>query len=286
MSSMAARLVSFTPRGVPALTRAALTAVVDVGLRPAPAVAGGAPAINLTTTVGTDPARCATGDSIVVGPGTLVVYCHTVENTGGVSLSRHDLVDSELGTVLNNFPYTLVPGASAFLTSSTTVSETTANNATWTAYNPGPVDVAVDSDGALVTVIPPSVDLTTTVGTDPSVCASGTHLDVTAGSQVTYCYMVTNTGSTVLSRHHLVDSELGAILNDFPYTLSPSASAFLTTSTTIAATTVSTSQWTAFNPGPVDTATDTETLTVTVGGLLFRHGFEGGGTAAWDLTVP
>jgi hypothetical protein len=67
-------------------------------------------------------------------------------------LTQHTLVDNELGTILNNFPYSLTPGASAFITQSTMITYTTINTATWTAFNPGPVNTAVATDTATVTV--------------------------------------------------------------------------------------------------------------------------------------
>lgn len=111
-------------------------------------------AISLTKTVGTDPNSCAATNAISVAPGAEVTYCYEVANTGVVTLTLHDLVDSELGVIQSGFPYTLTPGASTFLTESTTIVTNTANVATWTAYNPGPSDVAAATDTASVMVIP------------------------------------------------------------------------------------------------------------------------------------
>ncbi|MGH9172838.1 MAG: hypothetical protein ACRD1H_00705, partial [Vicinamibacterales bacterium] len=76
---------------------------------------------------------------------TEVTYCYEVTNTGSVTFTLHDLEDSELGTLLENFPYTLTPGASAFITDSTTLIEDTTNTATWTAYSSEPY-LMLDSD--------------------------------------------------------------------------------------------------------------------------------------------
>ena len=93
-----------------------------------------APAITVVKTVGLNPAVCAAGDAITlpVGGGE-VTYCYEVENTGNVPLDRHTLEDSKLGTLLLDFPYSLAPGASAFLTSTATITQTTVNTAVWTA---------------------------------------------------------------------------------------------------------------------------------------------------------
>jgi hypothetical protein len=236
---------------------------------PAAPLAVEAPAIVVTMTVGTNPAVCATTESVnlPVGGG-VAFYCYLVVNTGDEALTRHNLVDSELGTILNAFPYTLNPGASAFLTQSASIMATTVSTATWTAYNPGPTDQVSASDSVQVNVAvaAPAIDLTMTVGTDPAICAATESVELPAGGgNVVYCYEVTNTGNVMLTRHDLVDSELGTILNAFPYTLNPGASAFLTQSAVIMATTASTATWTAFNPGPADVASAMDSATVFVG---------------------
>lgn len=122
-----------------------------------PAAPTGQPSITTTLTVGTDSSTCATTSAITVTGSTDVYYCYEVTNTGNVTLTRHDLDDSQLGTILADFPFTLIPGAPAFITASVTVSATTVSTSTWTAYNPGPVDVAsADGGPASVVVLPPT----------------------------------------------------------------------------------------------------------------------------------
>ena len=222
------------------------------------------PAIVLTKTVGTDPAVCALTDEITVPAGAAVTYCYEVENTGEVTLNLHDLDDSELGSILSGLSYAMSPGASVFLTQTAIITATTVNTATWTAYNAGPTDVITAIDTATVTLAVPSIGLTKTVGTDPAVCALTDEITVPAGTDVTYCYEVENTGEVTLNLHDLDDSELGSILSSFSYALSPGASAFLTQTTTLNATTVNTATWTAYNAGPIDVVTVTATATVVV----------------------
>jgi subtilisin-like proprotein convertase family protein len=116
------------------------------------------PSIELTKTVGTNPTTCATTNAITVGPGTNVTYCYTVENTGDVTLDLHTLVDSELGTILNDFPYALAPAASAFITATVPIDVTTINAATWTATATGFAS-ATATDVATVTVVAPNIDV-------------------------------------------------------------------------------------------------------------------------------
>jgi hypothetical protein len=93
---------------------------------------GGA-SIALTKTVGTVPATCAATDSIVVASGTTVYYCYEVENTGGVTFEFHDLVDDQLGQLLDNEPVTLAPGATFQHIESDVAGGTVTNTGTWTA---------------------------------------------------------------------------------------------------------------------------------------------------------
>jgi hypothetical protein len=106
-------------------------------------------AIEFTKTVGTDPAQCAATHYTVSYDGA-VTYCYRVTNTGLVTLTVHDLTDSELGTILSTFPYTLTPGASFFITQTEELTETTVNTATWVASNPDLSEIISDTDSATV----------------------------------------------------------------------------------------------------------------------------------------
>ncbi|GAB4581727.1 MAG: hypothetical protein Fur0022_44770 [Anaerolineales bacterium] len=157
---------------------------------------GGNPSIELTKTVGTDPGVCATTDTITVTQGTNVTYCYTIENTGDVTFTQHTLTDSELGALLIDFPYVLVPGASAFLTQTTTILTTTVNSAIWTAEDPSvPVSV-LDSDTATVIVPPPQI------GVAPSEYILSQAVD----NVVTYTLTINNTGGSDLNWNIFEDS--------------------------------------------------------------------------------
>jgi hypothetical protein len=103
------------------------------------------PLISLNKTVGTSAGLCATADVINVPPDTQVTYCYQVTNTGDVTLTIHDLVDSELGSItpLTN---TLGPGETfSVITGPVTITQTTTNTATWTALADGHIAVATDT---------------------------------------------------------------------------------------------------------------------------------------------
>jgi subtilisin-like proprotein convertase family protein len=94
-----------------------------------------APEISLAKTVGTDlnPMNCGTDETLSVPAGTVVQYCYTVTNTGTITLEYHTLVDDQLGVLIQDLPFTLNAGASAFLTVQTPITATVTNNATWSA---------------------------------------------------------------------------------------------------------------------------------------------------------
>jgi hypothetical protein len=94
--------------------------------------AGGA-SISLNKTVGIVPATCAPTDSITVTTGTTVYYCYEVENTGSVTFEFHDLVDDQLGQLLDDEPVTLAPGATYQHIESDVAGATVTNTGTWTA---------------------------------------------------------------------------------------------------------------------------------------------------------
>jgi hypothetical protein len=154
-------MVTATTTATETVTNIAIWEATDGGSNTAAAVDAATvnvinPAIALTKTVGTDPGMCATSDAIEVAFGTVVYYCYTVTNTGDVTLSLHDLDDDVLGTILTGLAYDLTPGASvdtvaAGLTISATITQTTVNTATWTAYNDATV-TATASASATVTL--------------------------------------------------------------------------------------------------------------------------------------
>ncbi len=116
-----------------------------------PAIEPAGYSISLNKTVGTDPSVCAATDSVLLPPGGGdVTYCYTVTNTGLNDLTAHTLIDDQLGVILNNFAYTLVPGASAFITQTATITTTTVNVAEWTASDGG--NSVSATDDATVTV--------------------------------------------------------------------------------------------------------------------------------------
>ena len=95
-----------------------------------------------------------------------------------------------------------------------------------------------------------SLSLTKTVGTQAGVCAATDTLAVSAGTTVYYCYTVTNTGSSTLNPHTLVDDQVGTIFNALNLPLAPGASANtvamgISVPAVINSTTTNTATWTS-----------------------------------------
>jgi hypothetical protein len=111
--------------------------------------------IAFSKTVGTDPGACATTDTITLpfGGGD-VTYCFMVTNTSMVTLTHHDLSDTELGLILDDFPYSLAPGEDVFVTQAVNITVTTINTATWMATDN--IGTASGTDSATVTVESPA----------------------------------------------------------------------------------------------------------------------------------
>jgi hypothetical protein len=91
-----------------------------------------------------------------------------------------------------------------------------------------------------------SIELVKTVGSEAGVCAATTSISVPAGTEVTYCFEVTNNGDVTLVAHDLVDSELGVLLYGFAFELEPGASTTITATATVDTGTVNHATWTAY----------------------------------------
>lgn len=88
----------------------------------------------------------------------------------------------------------------------------------------------------------------TTVGTDPAECADTHSIEVTPGSNVIYCYTVTNNTAMTLSMHTLTDTLFGPLFSDVQIPLPPGGSTAYTTTATLFTTTINSAQWQVMVP--------------------------------------
>jgi hypothetical protein len=179
-----------------------------------------------------------------------VTYTYVVTNTGDFFNASGTVTDDVLGAIGSFGP--LAPGASATLTKTATITATTVNTGTANAtFADAAATTASDTASATVTAHTCTIDITKS----PSVT------DVcTQGGEVTYTYVVTNTGDFFNASGTVTDDVLGAIGSFGP--LAPGESATLTATATINATTTNVATATAQFEGD-GTATDTATATVT-----------------------
>ncbi len=132
------------------------------------------------------------------------------------------------------------------------------------------------------------IEVAKTVGTTPGTCAATDTINVPIGTDVYYCYEVTNNSNITLSLHTLDDSELGNLFTGFPYDLGPGASvstvdAGLTISETITTDTVNVATWTAYNPISYDIITGTCTFPeISTSGTALNLGDD----QVADVTLP
>lgn len=121
----------------------------------------------------------------------------------------------------------------------------------------------------------PAIELVKTVGTQAGVCSEADAITVAAGTEVTYCYTVENSGNVTLNFHTLEDSELGILFSDFNYALTPGESYSVMETVVISVTTVNTATWTANNAGSSHLVTSSASATVTVPTVAITEPLDG-----------
>ena len=142
-----------------------------------------------------------------------------------------------------------------------------------------PADEAVGSAATTVT-------LSKTVGTDPEACGTEQSITVLPGTEVFYCYTVTNTGSATATTHDLVDDQLGTLVSGLEYALAPGASTSVTEPAVIEQDTVNIATWTAGDG--VDSAVGVDTAVVSIALVPEAPAItgvtvsEGKATISWD----
>lgn len=274
----------------PALAFAIVVSAMSLHMRAAEAqLAPDGAGITLQVRMSVDPVDppdgydfCGTVVTMVAYTGENVRWCYEITNNSDVALTRHSLQSSEFGTILSDFPFTLMPGASAFITRMEPAGDSRQETATWHAYTP---DTPNDfSDVAIGTVtVRPGIEVEVTASVDPlapppdyDACGTESVIEVDPGRTVRWCYTVRNVSSIPRSRHDLVTAEHGQLLNDFPFTLVPGASAFLTATQVMAGSPIhETATWTAYRPGPAYLSTATAMgYALEVGDAIFIWGFD------------
>jgi uncharacterized repeat protein (TIGR01451 family) len=226
------------------------------------------PNFTLAKTANTTPGVCPGSNTILVIPGTTVNYCYRITNTGQVTLTLHTLTDDQLGLLIPlNTPIDVPPGANYTFSTTAVIAEPTVNIGQWTADD-GFGHLVVKNDNATVNVLMPDILLTKTVSDEPGICAPTDVVTVAAGSSVTYCYEIENTGAVTVTSHSLSDDILGALFTDLVQSVGPGETMVFSTTVEVDIDTVNTATWTAEEPfGNLAQSTDTATVFVTTPGV-------------------
>ncbi len=203
------------------------------------------PAVSIVKTVyaGHDAgAACGGVNAITVDSGDAVTYCFVVTNTStDAHLADVEIDDTTLGVaypgtivLLNGDPALLAPGESftAYYEATATTDLTNTASTTGTpadaAGNPIPVtEDPTAQDDALVDVVAPAITVEKTVynGHDAGgTCPGGEIAQGSVGADITWCFVVQNTGDVFLTSIEIADPDLGITLN-VPGPLAPGATA-------------------------------------------------------------
>ncbi|HMQ24341.1 MAG TPA: hypothetical protein PKA98_00005, partial [Acidimicrobiales bacterium] len=184
-------------------------------------------AVDKTVYRGTDAgAGCGPAGDLVYGrSGDAVTYCFTVTNTGDTHLALVTLDDADLGVADGDMVLAsgsladLGPGDSAVLYVDSTIGGDLVNTVTAEGTpadaggDPYPgLDPATASDTAEVREVDPGITVEKTVydGQDAGAgCPGGESVAGVTGGEVTWCFVVTNTGDTRLAPVELDDDLLG-----------------------------------------------------------------------------
>ncbi len=115
--------------------------------------------ITLSKTVGIAANTCAESNQLELEDEREVTYCYTVTNRGHITFTSHTLIDDQLGTLLSAESYELAPGASRFVTATTTISESTVYTATWRAVSNDNRQANATASAAITLLVPSAISL-------------------------------------------------------------------------------------------------------------------------------
>jgi hypothetical protein len=187
----------------------------------------------LTATAGADSTRCAASATAQVRANSPVYYCFTIQNTGSVTLTSHQISLARRGVITTSFPMTVAPGAVVDTFSRglvvTDVSDSDVDNlVTWTARATNPPIETTLTDQTNIDIVNPAVSVVKTIAQNPRDCGTTSLLTIPSGQTAYYCLTVQNTGDIPLTRHTVQDSALN-VNGNFNYTLTVGESLVITT---------------------------------------------------------
>ena len=185
------------------------------------------------------------GHELVVAPATVVTYCYIALNTGTVTLTKHTIVDEQLGVLANSLVYTLTPfgteNAAAFFSVSQLITTTSTSKATWTAQQ----DTMTASGSDQTRVIVPTIEVNSTIVANSPKCGRDKSLRVALNTTLLYCYRLKNTSPITLPIQTLVDSTLGKLMDNQRLPLPGGATVMVTRTVSASHSSTSVVTWTS-----------------------------------------
>jgi uncharacterized repeat protein (TIGR01451 family) len=214
------------------------------------------PRIDIDVTVSTN-GQCPGADTATVPAGTSVQYCYLVSNIGDDTLTNIDVVNQD-NTLIASIPLMASGGSQMFAGPSVTITADAQEQATATGTDIYGFGVT-STDLAKVHALFPALTIAKTVSTDGT-CPGQELVTVLSGSQVTYCYTVTNTGGVAINGVVVTDNGHTVSVGNLAAGASASVSSAITatadadTFATASGTVAATGQ--PFSSAPDDAAVD------------------------------
>lgn len=236
----------------------------------APAVAAESAAMSVAMTVMVDDgtATCGTDTAAVVEKETVLRYCYTMTNTGNEALNLHDVRDSHIGQIVGpGHDHLVQPGDGVVLTATVESYKSALHDVWWEATGIESDTVVYDWDYVFVTVLGPEITLDMTVMVDDGhgTCGTESEIAVPAGTQVTYCYTMTDSGDEDVNYHYLDDDQLGSLIDHLDREIAPGEALVHTEVAVITEAVTSTGQWKALSQGTGTDISAEDSVTVEIG---------------------
>jgi hypothetical protein len=218
---------------------------------------------------GTD--TCGTDVAAIVEKGTSLRFCYTMTNTGDEALNLHDVWDSHIGHIAGpGFDHLVQPGDGVSLTATGVFDKSGVHGLTWEATGVESDTVVNGFDGVSITVLGPEITLDMTVMVDDGhgTCGTESEIAVPAGTQVTYCYTMTDSGDEDVNYHFLDDDQLGSLINHLDREIAPGETLVHTEVAIITEAVTSTAQWAALSQGTGTDVSASDSVTVEIGDVV------------------
>jgi hypothetical protein len=246
------------------VTVTALPIDPDLGV----AAESAAMSVDMTVMVDDGSDTCGTDTAAIVEKGTLLRFCYTLTNTGDEALNLHDVWDSHIGHIAGpGFDHVVQPGDGVALTATGAFDKSALHGVTWEATGVESDTVVHGFDGLFVTVLGPEITLAMTVMIDDGhdTCGTETGISVPAGTQVRYCYTMTDSGDEEVNYHHLDDDQLGTLLDGLDREVAPGETLVHTEVAVVTEAVTNTAQWAALSQGTGTDVWSVDSVTVEIG---------------------